>query len=115
VKVIAAALLPQPMGLPGQTGGIETTTYIHTDALRSPVAETDANGNVIADSRNRYEPYGKALMPAAQGPGYTGHVTDVATGLSYMLARYYDPVAGRFLSTDPMAASATSFTHKSVN
>jgi len=28
------------------------------------------------------------------------------TGLSYMQQRYYDPVAGRFLSVDPVAASA---------
>ena len=40
----------------------------------------------------RYEPYGTTLMPADQGPGYAGHVTDAATGLSYMQQRYYDPM-----------------------
>ena len=84
-------------------------TYIHTDGLRSPVAETDASGAVIGSSRNRYEPYGKTLMPAKQGPGYAGHVTDEKTGLSYMQQRYYDPIAGRFLSTDPVAANPASF------
>ena len=48
-------------------------------------------------------------MPADQGPGYAGHVTDAATGLSYMQQRYYDPMAGRFLSTDPVAANVGGF------
>jgi RHS repeat-associated protein len=48
-------------------------------------------------------------MPPVQGPGYAGHVVDVSTGLSYMQQRYYDPLAGRFFSTDPMPASAGSF------
>jgi RHS repeat-associated protein len=34
--------------------------------------------------------------------GFTGHIQDTSTGLTYMQARYYDPVAGRFLSTDPI-------------
>jgi RHS repeat-associated protein len=38
----------------------------------------------------------------ANQPGYTGHVQDAATGLTYMQARYYDPVIGRFLATDPI-------------
>lgn len=36
------------------------------------------------------------------GPGFTGHVQDTATGLTYMQQRYYDPVVGRFLSVDPI-------------
>ena len=78
------------------------------DALGSPVAETDAAGAVI--KRSAGQPWG---VPASgsyeQGPGYTGHVTDALTGLSYMQQRYYDPVAGRFLSVDPIAASEGSF------
>lgn len=84
------------------------TLYYHTDALGSPVAQTDASGAVI--KRMAYQPWG---VPAAgsyeQGPGYTGHVTDALTGLSYMQQRYYDPIAGRFLSVDPVAASEVSF------
>jgi RHS repeat-associated protein len=34
--------------------------------------------------------------------GYTGHIEDTASGLTYMQARYYDPVIGRFLSIDPV-------------
>jgi len=37
----------------------QTVTYIHTDALGSVVAESDANGNVI--KRYDYEPYGAVV------------------------------------------------------
>lgn len=77
--------------------------YVHTDALGSPVAVTDANQNVI--ERSEYEPYGGLIhRAAADEPGYTGHVSDAATGLSYMQQRYYDQDLGRFLSVDPVPA-----------
>jgi len=40
--------------------------------------------------------------------GFTGHVNDVDTGLTYMQQRYYDPVAGRFLSIDPVVRDANT-------
>jgi len=40
--------------------------------------------------------------------GRTLHVNDADTGLVYMQQRYYDPVAGRFLSVDPVTTDATS-------
>ncbi len=89
---------------------LPTTTYVHTDGLRSPVAETNASG--VVTSSTRYEPYGTVYgssVAPVQGPGYTGHVRDVDTGLSYMQQRYYDPLAGRFLSVDPIEANAASF------
>jgi RHS repeat-associated protein len=71
------------------------------------VAITDASGNVI--ERTVYEPYGAVVnRPLKDGPGYTGHVTDSGTGLSYMQQRYYDPGLGNFLSVDPVAASQGS-------
>lgn len=81
----------------------QTVTYIHTDALGSVVAESDANGNVI--KRYDYEPYGAVVGgEVTDGPGYTGHVSDAATGLSYMQQRYMDPQLGVFLSVDPVTA-----------
>lgn len=84
----------------------EEVIYYHTDALGTPVAITDQSGNVI--ERREFEPYGHQLQPAtlADGPGYTGHVSDAATGLSYMQQRYYDPKIGRFLSVDPVTANS---------
>lgn len=84
-----------------------TVEYIHTDALGSPVAVTNAAGQVI--ERREYEPYGRQLTPALEdGPGYTGHVSDAATGLLYAQQRYYDPGIGRFLSVDPVTADSAS-------
>lgn len=67
-----------------------TVRYLHTDALGSVVAKTDANGNVV--ERTTFEPYGAVVGDeVGDGPGYTGHVSDATTGLSYMQQRYYDP------------------------
>lgn len=90
------------------TAQAATVEYIHTDALGSVVAVTDSNGVVI--ERREYEPYGRQLAPTpvADGPGYTGHVSDAATGLGYMQQRYYDPGIGRFLSVDPVAADTVT-------
>lgn len=77
--------------------------YTHADHLGSPVAATDASGAVVW--RENYTPFGEArVRPAANAnqPGFTGHVQDAATGLTYMQARYYDPVIGRFLAIDPI-------------
>jgi RHS repeat-associated protein len=68
------------------------------------VAHTNTSGTLV--DRSRYEPYG-ANAPygggvTPTGIGFTGHVNDVDTGLVQMQQRYYDPVAGRFLSLDPV-------------
>lgn len=81
----------------------ETVEYIHTDALGSPVAITDAFGNVIAQLV--YEPYGGPVGASpTEGIGYTGHVQDSLSSLIYMQQRYYDPHSGRMLSVDPITA-----------
>jgi len=84
------------------TTNLYTTRYQHSDGLGSALVETDANRNVL--TRTEYEPYGLSNRPTLDGPGYTGHVQDAATGLTYMQQRYYDPVIGRFLSVDPVTA-----------
>ncbi|MFK3844860.1 RHS repeat domain-containing protein [Stenotrophomonas sp. NPDC078853] len=90
-----------------------TVRYLHTDALGTVVAKTDANGNVV--ERTTFEPYGAVVGGAvADGPGYTGHVSDAATGLSYMQQRYYDAEVGLFLSTDPVTAHGGDMRHFNV-
>lgn len=80
-----------------------TVEYIHTDALGSPVAITDASGNIV--EREVYEPYGSPITrPPSDQPGFTGHVVDSLTSLTYMQQRYYDPQIGMFLSVDPVTA-----------
>jgi len=85
------------------TGSTTTIRYLHTDALGSPIAKTSASGAIIETSE--YEPYGRLLNRANDNrAGYTGHVMDAASGLTYMQQRYYDPAIGAFLSVDPVTA-----------
>jgi len=88
----------------------ETVEYLHTDGLGSPVAATDAAGNRLR--YDAYEPYGLRLNRANDNrPGFTGHVMDAGTGLTYMQQRYYDPQLGRFLSVDPVRADPNTGNH----
>ncbi|MDX1526970.1 MAG: RHS repeat-associated core domain-containing protein, partial [Pseudidiomarina maritima] len=77
-----------------------TTTFIHTDRLGSPVARTNSTGRV--ESRRHYQPFGDTYEAPNDDIGYTGHKYDNDLGLSYMQARYYDSVIGRFYSNDPV-------------
>ena len=99
----AALLVVVTMAGAAPAAAQEVVEYIHTDALGSPVVITDASGSVI--ERTVYEPYGAVVnRPLKDGPGFTGHVTDSETGLSYMQQRYMDPQFGMFLSADPVTA-----------
>jgi len=84
-----------------------TISYFHTDALGSPIAKTNAAGAIIETSE--YEPYGRLLNRNNDDrAGYTGHVMDAVSGLTYMQQRYYDPQIGRFLSVDPVTANSVT-------
>ena len=81
-----------------------TITYFHNDISGSPMLATDATGAVIW--KENYRPYGERLNNQAGSSsnklGFAGKQFDPATGLSYMGARYYDPVLGRFMGVDPV-------------
>jgi len=82
-----------------ESGG--TVTYYLADHLGSVVQTTDATGAVTL--AREYDPYGRLLSgTAAGGYAYTGREWDPETELYYYRARYYDPVAGRYLSEDPI-------------
>ncbi|MFL5931617.1 MAG: Ig-like domain-containing protein [Gaiellaceae bacterium] len=71
------------------------------DGVGSVTALTDATGAAVG--RVRYSAFG---VPQSSGVtenavSFTGHQFDVATGLVYARARYYDPTIGRFLNQDP--------------
>ncbi len=77
-------------------------TYVHSDHLGSPREFSTSAGGLAGWAH--YSPFGvdyHSNLPGDQA-GFTGHIKDSDTGLSYMQARYYDPVIGRFLSIDPM-------------
>ena len=50
-----------------------------------------------------YRPFGESIETPKDDVGYTGHKFDTDINLSYMQARYYDPVIGRFYSNDPVS------------
>jgi RHS repeat-associated protein len=85
---------------------VSGVNYAHTNALGSVVARSNAAGQVTG-TYTHYEPYGAvALGDVPQSLGFTGHMNDADTGLVYMQQRYYDPIAGRFLSVDPVTTDA---------
>ncbi|HSI20134.1 MAG TPA: RHS repeat-associated core domain-containing protein, partial [Verrucomicrobiae bacterium] len=81
-----------------------TASYLHTDALGSPVLRTNSSRVGTADTA--YDPWGDTWTGNEPSTfGYTGHVNDTATGLVQMQERYYDPLLGRFVSRDPVLTS----------
>ncbi len=94
--------------MPLQRTGSSGTVYYLTDAMGSVIALTDADGNMLGSVK--YDAYGgefdrtgdMALPDSAGGDfRFHGQWKDAASGFYYMRARDYDPVSGRFLSTDP--------------
>jgi RHS repeat-associated protein len=87
----------------------QTVTYFHNDAAGTPVLATDASGAVVW--KENYQPFGRRLNapPAAaeDSIGFAGKPFDPGTGLSYMGARYFDPVLGRFMGVDPRGVEPT--------
>jgi RHS repeat-associated protein len=93
---------------------ITTITYLHTDPLGSPVAETNTAGTVIR--RNRFEPFGYPLNTPTEGmPSYTGHQYDSYTDLIYAQQRFYDSKAGRFPSIDPLTGIGNRYWYGNNN
>ncbi len=80
----ASALLPALVAAAG------SVTYFHNDLAGSPVAATDAGGQVLW--RESYRPYGERLVnaPAASADTvwFTSRRQDAETGLVYMGARF---------------------------
>ncbi|MHB8595880.1 MAG: RHS repeat-associated core domain-containing protein [Ktedonobacteraceae bacterium] len=89
--------------LVGALTGTSTNLFL-TDALGS-VLESLSNiaGSAAIEGNQTFSPYGTPLH--SQGTmgtnlAFTGQYHDALTGFDYYGARYYDPVAGVFLSAD---------------
>jgi RHS repeat-associated protein len=91
--------IDEPLGI-AESGG---TYYYHPDGLGSITSLTNGAGQ-LANSYV-YDSFGNltASTGTVTNPfQYTGREFDSETGLYYYRARYYDGVAGRFLSEDPI-------------
>lgn len=83
----------------------EQTLYYHYNPHGDVIAMTDQSGNVVANYQ--YDVWGKVLKSETQGIaaenpfGYAGYMYDKEIGMYYLIARYYHPNHGVFLSVDP--------------
>lgn len=87
------------------SGATAKVYYNHTDTLNSSSVITDSAG-AIAETMD-YFPFGGIRIDNKVGTfneqrKYIGQEFDADTGLSYLNARYYNPIIGRFISQDPM-------------
>ncbi|WHX59892.1 DNRLRE domain-containing protein [Peribacillus frigoritolerans] len=77
--------------------------YYHLNGHGDVTALTDENGNVVAEYQ--YDAWGNVIsqsgtMASSNPYRYAGYRFDEATGLYYLLSRYYDSNIGRFLTRD---------------
>jgi RHS repeat-associated protein len=80
--------------------------YYEADGLGSVTSLTDPTGALAATYT--YDSFGLQTSGTGNATNwfrYTGRELDSGTGLYYYRARYYDPMAGRFLSEDPIGFS----------
>ena len=84
--------------------GSENIFYYHNDHLGTPLAMTDAGGNVVWKAA--YDPFGEAQVdPASTVTNnfrFPGQYYDEESGLHYNWHRYYDPRTGRYVTSDPI-------------
>ena len=101
---------PSGYALSGSTCTSQGTATMAATASLSCASGTLSGVNCLnALRRTRYEAYGNtAAGTVPTGLGFTGHVNDADTGLVYMQQRYYDPIAARFLSVDPIVTDANT-------
>ena len=78
------------------------TNYIF---LGKKLVAKEGAGAQSSQSVMHYKPFGESIETPKDDVGYTGHKFDKDLGLSYMQARYYDPMIGRFMSNDPVGFS----------
>ena len=101
VKVVRTySLEGTPVATRTAQHGVE---YLITDNQNS-VELVIPTGSDTPSQQRTYAPYGQKRTSdePATDQGWIGEIEDDRTGLNYLNARYYDPVAGRFLSPDPL-------------
>jgi RHS repeat-associated protein len=81
---------------------------IVTDLIGTPAEMLDPDGGLVW--RSQANLWGAALAELTGGPScplrFPGQYHDAETGQHYNYHRYYDPIAGQYLSSDPLGLSA---------
>lgn len=72
--------------------------YYHPDHLGSTNLVTDANSNIVEETK--YKPFGQILSGGESRFGFTGQEKDKETSLMYYGARYYSPFLRKFTQPD---------------
>jgi RHS repeat-associated protein len=83
--------------------------WLWEDPIGSGVHVTDDRGAFV--HQRAFEPFGdlfKERTTEVTERSFAGHRFEDNSGLYYMRARWYDPVVGRFLATDPVVRSSGS-------
>lgn len=113
----------------GTSAGGEKIQWLVSDHLNTPRIIIDETGTLANVKRHDYLPFGEELGAGVGGRttalGYEGadgirqqftsQERDTETGLDFFEARYYSSIQGRFLSFDPLLASARRQTPQSWN
>jgi len=99
---------PAVDALLARTSAVGTTAWYLTDKLGTVRDITNTSGSVI--DHLAYYGYGKVLTESQPANGdrfkFTGREYDVAAGLYFYRARYYDAASGRFVREDPRGFDA---------
>ncbi len=100
-RMLAVMALAVLVPAAGAVGG--QVYFYHTDPAGTPIAMSDASGNVVW--RADYRPFGEIQTESGTAPNdklFVGKEKDDETGLYYFGARYMDDRIGRFISPDPV-------------
>jgi RHS repeat-associated protein len=96
----------EPLAQIDKNGGTETVTYLHTDHLATPRYGTNSAGSTVwtwdSGAFGKEAPTGIATVNLR----FPGQVYDSESTLHYNWNRYYNPVIGRYVSSDPIGIDA---------
>lgn len=97
------------LGLVSRSDATNGTNFYDTDAIGSTVGLTASDGSYV--NRYSYLPFGEDLtkIEGVSNPfEYVGQwgVMDEGNGLDFMRARFYNPLLGKFNSSDPLGIDA---------
>ena len=102
------------------SGATSTPYFVHTNDIGSTTVITDSTGALV--ERVSYDTFGLPSFTNSSGQPiasssignttlFQGREYDPELHLYYYRARYYDPIMGRFLQTDPVGYQDLSLIH----